>query len=256
MPAPPPKPDEAPIVLLHGLLGDRRDWRALIERLPEQECIALELPGHGANRHRQVDSFDEAERWFTEALAALGVPRYRLLGYSLGGRLALYHASQRPPGLVSLLLESAHPGLPVDERAARLSHDMAWAGRFGGEPLEAVLEDWYRQPVFADLDAATRRRHVARRLDNDGPAVAAMLRATSLGRQPDLVAWLSDAGLPVWYLSGRRDAKFHGLACRLAQRCHHVRHVALDGGHNLHATRPGNVAEAVRAWCRDGSPQE
>lgn len=242
-----------PIVLLHGLLGERRDWDALIARLDGLRCLALDLPGHGDNRRLHVRSFDEARRWLCGELERRGIRRYRLLGYSLGGRLALHHASHRPAGLEALMLESAHPGLPEQQRPARLAHDDAWAERFEEEPLESVLIDWYRQPVFADLDESTRTRQVARRLGNHGPAVAAMLRATSLGRQPALGAWLAGTGLPVWYLSGSRDAKFHGIGSELARRCRRLRHLSLPGGHDLHLDRPDDVAEAVRAWCRDGA---
>lgn len=86
----------------------------------------------------------------------------------------------------ALLLENCHPGLPAGERPARIAHDEAWARRFECESLTRVLADWYRQGVFADLDDDARTRQAARRLGNDGKAVAAMLRATSLGRQPDL----------------------------------------------------------------------
>ena len=62
----------------------------------------------------------------------------------------------------------------------------AGQGRFEREPLADVLADWYRQGVFADLDDAARARQIARRLGNDGLGIATMLRATSLGKQPDL----------------------------------------------------------------------
>ena len=104
-----------------------------------------------------VTGFEQAHEWLCEELAARGIEHYRLAGYSLGGRLALYHASQSPAGLRAILLENCHPGLPEAERAARLAHDEGWARRFEQEPLPLVLADWYRQGVFADLDETARR---------------------------------------------------------------------------------------------------
>lgn len=240
---------DLPIVWLHGLLGDRQDWQVLIDRLPEFTCHALDLPGHGSQRHLRISSFDEAHQWLCRELATLGLARYHLAGYSLGGRLALYHASQQPAGLHSLLLENCHPGLSAPaEKALRLRHDEAWAKRFEKESLPAVLADWCRQTVFADLDAAARERQIQRRMGNDGPAVAAMLRATSLSRQPDLHPWLQQATLPVAYLSGNRDHKFHQLACLLASQSRKIRHFTLDGGHDLHTTRPEPFARLLREW--------
>ncbi len=240
--------NDTPLVLLHGLLGDANDWQPVIDRLPGHHCIALDLPGHGQHHELRVNNFEQSHQWLCRELASRGIERYLLVGYSLGGRLALYHASREPAGLLGLLLENCHPGLPAGERAARIAHDESWAGRFEREPLADVLADWYRQGVFADLDEAARARQIARRLGNDGKAVAAMLRATSLGQQPDLASWLAQGGLPVTYVSGKRDHKFHQLACLIASQHRKINNLELDGGHNLHAHQPEAFARLLAEW--------
>lgn len=244
-----PKQKAPTLVMLHGLLGDRDDWAEVRAGLVDVDCIALDLPGHGENHQVQVSSFDAFHHWLSEALVTRGILRYCLLGYSLGGRLALYHASRQPLGLEGLWLESAHPGLPASERPARVAHDEGWALRFEQEPLEDVLADWYQQPVFADLTEAQRSRQILRRLAaNHGLAVARMLRATSLGHQPSLWQWLESASLPVGYFSGRQDAKFHNLASYLASLAPHLRHITLEGGHNLHSEQPEAFSQQLNAW--------
>ena len=240
--------NDTPLVLLHGLLGDGNDWQPVIDRLPGHHCIALDLPGHGQHHELRVNDFEQSHQWLCRELASRGIERYLLVGYSLGGRLALYHASREPAGLSGLLLENCHPGLPAGERAARIAHDESWAERFEREPLADVLADWYRQGVFADLDEAARARQIARRLGNDGKAVAAMLRTTSLGQQPDLASWLAQGGLPVTYVSGKRDHKFHQLACLMASQHRKINHLELDGGHNLHAHQPEAFARLLAEW--------
>ncbi|MFM5353264.1 2-succinyl-6-hydroxy-2,4-cyclohexadiene-1-carboxylate synthase [Aeromonas dhakensis] len=240
--------DQPTLVLLHGLLGDAQDWQPVQAALADLPSLALDLPGHGSNQAVRVSGFDQAHHWLCDELAARGIGRYQLVGYSLGGRLALYHANQAPAGLQALLLENCHPGLPAEERAARLTHDESWARRFEQEPLASVLADWYRQGVFADLDDAARARQIARRLGNDGKAVAAMLRATSLGKQPNLAPWLAQGTLPVTWVSGRRDHKFHQLACLMASQQSKINHLELDGGHNLHAHQPEAFARLLAEW--------
>lgn len=237
------------LVLLHGLLGDANDWQPVQAALAGLPSLALDLPGHGSNQAVRVAGFEQTHRWLCDELAARGIGRYQLVGYSLGGRLALYHASQSPAGLQALLLENCHPGLPPAERPARLAHDEGWARRFEQEPLAAVLADWYRQGVFADLGEDARARQIARRLGNDGKAVAAMLRATSLGQQPDLGDWLAQGALPVTYVSGKRDHKFHQLACLMASQHRKINHLELDGGHNLHAHQPETFARILAEWA-------
>ncbi|AGM42328.1 2-succinyl-6-hydroxy-2,4-cyclohexadiene-1-carboxylate synthase [Aeromonas hydrophila] len=241
--------DQPTLVLLHGLLGDANDWQPVQAALTSLPSLALDLPGHGSNQAVRVTGFEQAHRWLCNELAARGIDRYQLVGYSLGGRLALYHASQSPAGLQALLLENCHPGLPPAERPARLAHDEGWARRFEQEPLAAVLADWYRQGVFADLGEDARARQIARRLGNDGKAVAAMLRATSLGQQPDLGDWLAQGALPVTWVSGKRDHKFHQLACLMASQHRKINHLELDGGHNLHAHQPETFARLLAEWA-------
>lgn len=238
----------APIVLLHGLLGDRHDWQALIEALPKRQLIALDLPGHGQSTHHAVSDFASTEQWLRQTLQQLGISRYWLVGYSLGGRLALYHASQQPAGLLGLWLENCHPGLPPAARPDRWQHDKQWATRFANEPLPLVLDDWYQQAVFADLDAASRQQLIIKRGHNHGPAIAHMLTATSLAKQPDLAPWFAKADIAIAYLSGRQDQKFHQLACQLAA-CHRkINHLELDGGHNLHVSQTQTYAQLLNEW--------
>ena len=114
-------------------------------------------------------------------------------------------------------------------------------------------ENVFPRRLFTDLDEAARARQAARRLGNEGRAVASMLRATSLGQQPDLAPWLraeplAGTRLPVTWLSGSRDHKFHQLACQLVKQGCNINHLTLDGGHNLHTSQPERFASCLRDW--------
>lgn len=212
--------------------------------------------------------FARVSAGLTHTLAVLGITRYILVGYSLGGRIALYHAcrgqsaprhnvcaagaarldasqsANGPQGLRGVFVEGAHPGLVSrEERDDRLRHDGNWAQRFRLESLPAVLADWYRQPVFADLSAAARRELVALRAGNDGAAIAGMLQATSLARQPDLAARLRALGLPFGYLCGEHDAKFAALA----RRARLPFFLVPGAGHNAHRANPPAYAGQLLA---------
>jgi 2-succinyl-6-hydroxy-2,4-cyclohexadiene-1-carboxylate synthase len=151
----------------------------------------------------------------------------------------MFHACQQPAGLQGIIIEGGHPGLTDDkERVARLEADEQWCQRLRHQPLSEVFDAWYRQPVFAALTETERAALVALRSHNDGNALAQMLAATSLGRQPDLRAALRDAAFPVHYFFGEHDRKFRALASEAARHCYAIP----AAGHNAHRENPAAVA--------------
>lgn len=248
--APPDVTPETPwLVLLHGLLGRGDDWQALCPLLPEWPILQVDLPGHGASACVCVSDFSEMRQQLALTLRAQDITRYWLIGYSLGGRIAMdfaaFYEEGAAAGLCGLLVEGGNPGLQEDTaRQARREHDARWAQRFRRESISVVLSDWYRQGVFADLDDATRQTLVSLRSRNDAVAVADMLEATSLGRQ----AWLLDAvrrrGLPFGYLCGAQDQKFQAIAQTYRLPLLSV----ARAGHNAHRANPAGYAQQIRQF--------
>jgi len=197
------------LVFLHGFSGDRREWLQAGERLGDYPRLYLDLPGHGESASIAVSGFSDLSDLLNRTLVSYNILNYWLLGYSLGGRIAMYHACQRPTGLQGLIVEGAHPGLRDDqEKASRRASDAQWAARFRHEPLEAVFADWYQQPVFASLTDVQRQALVALRSRNNGTTLAAMLQATSLAEQPDLRPALAECVIPFFtcMASGMRSS--------------------------------------------------
>lgn len=237
------------LIFLHGFLGSANDWSELIEQLPDYDCIAFDLPGHGDAQEQRLNRMIDFPHWLNQQLQQRDISNYHLLGYSLGGRLALQFAATQPTGLQSLLLENAHPGLSsTDERKARATADARWARLFYREPLADVLSDWYQQPVFADLNPTERTQLIAERSQNSAAQLAHMLCCCSLAKQADLQPWLQDTPLPVLYLCGEQDLKFQAIAAQLATHCTSVTQKILAGGHNLHRANPEFMAAAIRQW--------
>ena len=241
------KPGYPWLVFLHGFSGDCREWQAVGESLRDYPRLYLDLPGHGESAGVSVTGFNDLSNLLASTLLSYNILNYWLVGYSLGGRIAMYHACQRPDGLQGLIVEGAHPGLRDDqERANRRASDAHWAARFRHEPLEAVFADWYQQPVFASLTAAQRQELVALRSCNNGTSLAAMLQATSLAEQPDLRTALTECVVPFFYLYGERDEKFRAIARELPAICHQISHA----GHNAHRENPDAVAERLAQILR------
>lgn len=226
------------LVFLHGFSGDRDEWRTVGEAFPAWPRLYLDLPGHGGSADIAVDGFTGVSELLQATLNSYNILGYWLVGYSLGGRVAMNFACQPRAGLRGLIVEGGHPGLQDEaSRQARLINDSAWAERFRREPLAQVFADWYQQPVFASLNAAQRASLVALRRRNNGATLAAMLEATSLAQQADLRPSLQARDFPFHYLCGERDAKFRAIAQALAADIHIIHHA----GHNAHRDNPAAV---------------
>lgn len=236
------KPGYPWLVFLHGFSGDSREWLPVGESLEDYPRLYLNLPGHGASADISVAGFDAMNALLTRTLISYNILKYWLVGYSLGGRIAMFHACQQPKGLSGIVVEGGHPGLrDADAREARLASDRRWGARFRAGPLDNVFTDWYQQPVFASLSDAQRRGLITLRSQNNGAGLAAMLEATSLAVQPDLRAALHALSVPFHYLYGERDEKFAAIAAELNA----TRHVIPHAGHNAHRENPGAVASSL-----------
>lgn len=240
------------LVWLHGFLGSGADWQATQQRFSDWPLLSVDLPGHGGSAGQSVAGFDELCQRLSATLTSHQVSRYWLIGYSLGGRIAMYYACRAArAGLIGLIVEAAHPGLTQhSERVTRRDHDRCWAQRFRAQPLRQTLAQWYCQPLFADLSARQRQQLVEQRADGRAASLAAMLEATSLSQQPNLLPELQQLRVPFHYLCGEWDYKFQLLAQqhRLPVSC------IAAAGHNSHRANPAAFSERVTQILRQGTP--
>lgn len=234
------------LVWLHGLLGNNNEWRVVSAYCASWPSLAIDLPGHGDSVTQSCQDFADVSQQITTTLQQHNIHRYWLIGYSLGGRIAMYHACHgHTPGLQGIVIEGGNPGLETDVlRSQRIQHDAGWAKRFRSEPVRQVLVDWYQQPIFANLSAIHRESLIAARRDNHGPAVADMLEATSLGRQPWLVPQLQRLALPIKVLCGADDHKFQALTCDAGLPLA----IVPQAGHNAHLANPAGFAAVLHEF--------
>lgn len=238
-----------PVVFLHGLLGSQDDWAAPLAEVRKFQKICplvIDLPYHASSQHIPCHGFADFRTQLHRTLEQqLGSRPFWLVGYSLGGRLVLdYTLNHGNPNLLGTLLEGANIGLKTEqERQARWQNDVAWANRFRTEPMNSVLEDWYRQPVFAHLTATQRQLLVAKRSLHLGANIAAMLEATSLAKQP----YFGDSDWQkITFLIGERDHKFQQLALQ-----HHLPYrLIAHAGHNAHWENPEGFIEQLMQLIR------
>lgn len=107
------------LIWLHGLLGNNNEWRVIASRCPEWPSLAIDLPGHGDSVAVVCTSFDDISAQISATLQMHGIERYWLVGYSLGGRIAMYHACHGDTrGLQGVIIEGGTQGWPMSRSAS------------------------------------------------------------------------------------------------------------------------------------------
>ena len=236
------------LVLLHGFMGSMDDWQPLVSHL-EAHCylVLVDLPGHGGSLLGSHPGFNGFAHRLEQTLTTQGLPDYSLLGYSLGGRLAMAYTQEYQHRVKQLLLEGAHPGLEkMDEREQRHQSDQQWADRFHHEPVKEVLQDWYQQAVFAVLSENQRSDLIEVRRHQSGQDLSRAMMAFSLSEQPDYRPFLRQNSASVHFLVGERDSKFSKLGQMLLDDdCLNELHVIQQSGHNIHREQPKALANKL-----------
>lgn len=240
------------IVSLHGFTGEGSDFGPLRASLPpETRLEAPDLPGHGSRRHLRALGEYSIEAHLALITQAATSPQITLLGYSLGGRLALHWSLAHPQRVARLILIGASPGLATPaEREERRLGDATLADFIRTRGLEAFYKYWHNQTFFRPLLRLPEERLrpiLERRLRNDPEGLALSLDNVGTGTLPSLWPRLRELRCPVDLVTGEHDEKFTRLAREMGAHLPKARHSVIDGaGHAVHLERPDDVAMLLR----------
>ena len=253
-----------PLLALHGFTGCAATWRnCLSDTGMTTEVVAVDLAGHGRSESPLELAYYRMPMVVATLVALLdqmALPRVALLGYSMGGRVALQFAVAHPERVVALLLESASPGIAdPGERAARQASDDALADRILRNGVPAFVAEWEALPLFssqARLPAAMREAQRAQRLANNPLGLANSLRGMGAGAQAPVWEALPLLTMPVVLLAGAEDEKYVGLARAMAERLPGAQViVAPDAGHTIHLEQAQVFRETVHRFLQVAGDQ-
>lgn len=245
------------LVLLHGFTGSAATWAPYRDALTGFRVIAIDLPGHGrTDVAPDGATFEDIADATVASARAHGADRAAWLGYSMGGRVALQVAARHPACVSRLVVESASPGLrSPEERSHRTAADDALAARILEGGLEAFVDRWAAQPLFASqkrLPPATLARERDARLANSAEGIAGGLRAMSVGRQPSLWEALEGMHMASLVVVGADDTKYVALGREAAERLPHARlEILYRAGHTVHLEQPSAFWAIVRSFLEE-----
>ena len=252
----------APIVLLHGFLGSSQAWSGIIPGLIDRyRCITVDLVGHG-----QSDAPDEPARYsmmncvrdVCAVLSEVGVDRTAVIGYSMGGRVALHLSVAAGTPVKALVCESTSPGIQDGpERMERAKSDDELARKIEIDGMESFVDWWEQLPLFASqsrLDDVNRMRLRKQRTATKPTGAANSLRGTGTGRHDPLWNVLGKLKVPTLIVAGADDEKYSDIALRMEGVIEGAEvRIVEEAGHTVHLEKPAEFLATVsefldRTW--------
>jgi 2-succinyl-6-hydroxy-2,4-cyclohexadiene-1-carboxylate synthase len=232
------------LILLHGFTNTGASWDGVTAALGETyRPLAPDIRGHGAAAATAPVTLEGV----IDDVAGVTDGPFALVGYSMGGRIALHVALAHRPRISRLVLIGASPGLAdPDERAQRRAADEALADEVQASTIESFAARWAQTPVLAgqppDVLAAVDRD----RRRNTTEGLAAALRGLGTGALPSLWDRLPELDVPTVLVVGERDHRFQAVAERMAGRLPSAEiEIVTGAGHAVHLERPTAVAAII-----------
>lgn len=239
---------------LHGSVGLAADWREMNHHLAQRlistravdlwrflECEPMALPQFGPAFN--ADASGNPER---------GQSRM-LLGYSMGGRLALHALLEKQHPWKAAIIIGAHPGLKDEAaRATRAASDAEWASKALLENFTDFLTAWDNQPILQG--ATIRQAGDLSRLQLRRREIARSFVDWSLGNQQSLWSRLGEIDIPVLWIAGEQDEKFRKIgerACELIPDS--TLAIAPDSGHRVPWQATDWLAETISEFLLTGN---
>ncbi|MGP7819695.1 2-succinyl-6-hydroxy-2,4-cyclohexadiene-1-carboxylate synthase [Niallia sp. 01092] len=236
-----------PLLLLHGFTGDSRTWHPFIPMWEKNfQLIMIDIIGHGkTDAPLEESKYDilTAAKHLHEILQVLQINNISLLGYSMGGRLALTFVLTYPNFVKKLILESASPGLKTEEqRRERRIQD----NKLGKYILEAGMErfvgKWENIPLFSSQKNLNKEQHDKirqQRLQNNALGLNLSLIGMGTGSQPSWWDHLQEIKSETLLLTGEYDKKFCLIAEEMATRNNKINWKMIkEAGHAIHVEKP------------------
>ncbi|QVL56734.1 MAG: alpha/beta fold hydrolase [Simkaniaceae bacterium] len=221
------------ITFLHGFLGSPEDWKP-ITQLITTPFQTLTLPGHCG---KPLD-LSLLEREIPE--------KTTLVGYSLGGRLAMDFAKKFPERIEDLIILSANPGVESG-REERIIQDEKWITLLEKEGMDQFLEKWYAQGLFSSFSLTEEVKN--RRKMHDPHTLSEILRTLSPAKLPSMWPHLKDFSCSMLFLFGENDIKYQSIGKRLMGD-YDVMWIP-NASHPIHLEAPEIVAEIINRRSYD-----
>lgn len=224
------------VLFIPGFMQRGDAWRPVAELLPERYPSRL---------------LDHAEHSFEGRLGEiLASSASVLVGYSLGGRLALRAALRSPGSFSAIVLVGSTAGIEEGPlRVQRAEADEKLASWMEAMPIEDIVSLWERQPLFADQSDSLVEEQRPGRLSHDPRELALLIRTAGQGVLEPIWHDLRALELPLLAIAGARDDGYAAAAKRIASLAPNARAAVVENaGHAPQLQRPDEVASLIAGF--------
>lgn len=243
------------VMMLHGFTGSLYTWQRFVTSFKNDfRFVVPSIIGHG-----KTDAPLEMNRYSVESVASdlneildqLKIDKIHLVGYSMGGRLAIAFALNYPRRLKSLILESASAGISTKkEREKRQESDRKLALKIEEEGLEAFIDYWENIPLFQPLKKKLsfpdKLRLRTDRMSHKSNGLSASLKMMGSGSQPYYMNKLGRIKIPTLILTGKNDEKFCRIGEEMATQITNCElRIVTNAGHVIHLEQPEKFDKIV-----------
>lgn len=247
-----------PVVLLHGFAGSANIWKFLFENLNlDFPLIAIDLIGHGkTSSPNDYELYTESAQLdqLNKILIHFNIQETILLGYSMGGRLALSFAINNQNRIKGLILESSSPGIEDENlRNQRIQSDLSIAEQIDSKELKDFFTEWYKQPVFSSLRNIPNKLEslIERKTVNNKTGLTNSLKGFSTGKMKSYWNDISKMEIPVLLVCGSLDTKYYEIMQKMNSLIpNSTLKVNVGTGHITHLEKPDEFLNFVRSFLR------
>ena len=255
------EPSAHPLVTMHGIRGYAETFAGVAAALqPRCRVIGFDQRGRG-----QTD-WDPAWNYYTDAYVAdlaalvdhLQLPRFDLLGHSMGGINALVYAAQNPGRVDRLVIEDAGPGaFDVSAGATRIRKELA--------TTPSYFESWelaadFMRALRPTVSEAARQQRLQQMLKQtpegrwtwryDHAGIAATRLEPDPARAVDLRSCVQAIRCPVLVVRGSRSDYLQPEMVSEMLRLNPTLQATeiADAGHYIHDDQPESFNQVVRQF--------
>lgn len=253
------------VLLLHGFTGTKKTWNELFIKLKQNfHVIAIDLLGHGdtdspedPNRYKMEHSAKDLDDFLTEKQ----IDRIHLLGYSMGGRLALYFALHYQHRIQTLVLESCTAGLvSEEERLSRIKQDEQLQSMLLKKGINAFVDYWENITLFSSqkqLPKSLQESIRSSRLMQSPIGLGNSLKGMGTGIQPSLWNQLELLNIHTLLICGEYDEKFCFIMGKMNEMIKNseIRKI-LRAGHAIHVEQSKIFATIVSEFFLKSEKEE